>query len=271
MKRLVFVLTATVFSLFSQAQNKTLKEVLTLKMPLTADDDMCGTRGANVVWHPVQKKYYAAFAGNAGYPLAIFDAKGTRLSADISVCLQDVRGLWYNPDTNAIQGNTYDENGWFSYELDATGNIKDYTTIFEGMNQPDGQSVGAFNYKDKKVLFAYDGKLHIYDVEDATPSSTTDINYGKSKSSSSGGDLASTNTNDYNYTSLIYTGIAGAEIGLLNLTNKEIELYDLATCHLARILTLPDTATTESSFNFAYANGIYWIFDMEGRVWHGYK
>src|SRR5881394_2204758 len=98
MKKLIFALTATAFSLFLQAQPKPLKEVLTLKMPLTVDDNMPGTRGSNVVWHPVQKKYYAAFAGNMGYPLAFFDAKGNRLSDDSLRCLEDTRGLWYNPD-----------------------------------------------------------------------------------------------------------------------------------------------------------------------------
>jgi hypothetical protein len=40
---------------------------------------------------------------------------------------------------------------------------------------------------------------------------------------------------------------------------------------MTQILKLPDTATTEGMFNFAFANGIYWLFDMETRIWTGYK
>jgi hypothetical protein len=51
---LIFFVTATAL----QAQLKqSLKKVMELKMPKTADDDMPGTRGASVAWHPVQKKY----------------------------------------------------------------------------------------------------------------------------------------------------------------------------------------------------------------------
>ena len=41
-----------------------------------------GNNGASVAWHPQQKKYYASFAGNATYPLAVFSENGKRLSAN---------------------------------------------------------------------------------------------------------------------------------------------------------------------------------------------
>ncbi len=261
----VIIFSAQVFSQNQTVPTKVLQKVMELKMPLTAEDEMPGKRGAGVVWHPVQKKYYAAMAGNVGFPLAVFDAKGNRLSADSSVCMRDVRGIWYNPVTKEIQGNEYSDYGWFSYVLDAKGMVKDYKVLLEGMNQPDAQSVGAYNYTDKKVLFVFDGKLHSYDIEDGTPSSTTDINWGTS------GDLVESGADDYNYTSLIYTGIKDAEIGFLNVVSKQIELYDYASCNLSRVLTLPDFAPVQESFNFAYCNGIYWLFDMDARIWFGYK
>src|SRR5215831_11978397 len=92
MKRLLFLALCIVTSLFTQAQTsakkpltqspQVLKKVIELKMPKTASDDMPGTRGASVAWHPLQKKYYAVFAGNMDYPLAVFDEKGKRLSDD---------------------------------------------------------------------------------------------------------------------------------------------------------------------------------------------
>src|SRR5215813_581029 len=76
------------------AQTKqSLKKVLELKMPKTEDDDMAGKRGASVAWHSVQKKYYAVFAGNAEYPLAIFDMTGKLLSDEDQTAMTDTRGL----------------------------------------------------------------------------------------------------------------------------------------------------------------------------------
>jgi len=269
MKRSVFVIAAVLFSFLSQAQTR-LKEVMTLKMPRTREDSMPGTRGASVVWHPIQKKYYAAFAGNWGYPLAIFDVKGTRLSGDDLNTNEDLRGLWYNPDAKEIQGNTYSDYGWFIYNLGTDGSILGSRTLFSGMNQPDKQSVGTYNYKDRKVLFVHSGSLYSYDIADSSIISSTEINWGKRKSSS--GDLAEYESSEnYNRTALIYTGIAGSEIGFLNVEKKQIELYDYTSCHLSKVLPLPEDAPAERSFNFAYANGIYWLFDMDGRTWHGYK
>ena len=64
---LVFALLTSIILLQAQTP-QALKKVMELKMPKTVDDDMPGTRGASVVWHPVNKKYYACFAGNADYP-----------------------------------------------------------------------------------------------------------------------------------------------------------------------------------------------------------
>ncbi len=78
--------------LFLNAQVvRTLKKTIELKMPKTAEDTLCGKRGAAVVWHPLQKKYYAAFAGNAGFPLAVFDVAGKRLSGDKPKSENDLR------------------------------------------------------------------------------------------------------------------------------------------------------------------------------------
>ena len=70
------------FLLHAQVGGRTLKKVMELKMPKTADDDMPGTRGASVAWHPLKKQYYASFAGNTEYPHAVSNATGKRLSGD---------------------------------------------------------------------------------------------------------------------------------------------------------------------------------------------
>src|SRR5258705_5019326 len=78
MKKIFFSLFLMLPFLLEAQVEKTLKRTIELKMPgqvfkskSTGEDSIPGTRGGAVVWHPVQKKYYAAFVGNERYPLAV--------------------------------------------------------------------------------------------------------------------------------------------------------------------------------------------------------
>ncbi len=251
---------------------KTLKKVLELKMPLTAEDDMPGTRGASVVWHPVQKKYYASFAGNQAYPMAVFNAAGKRLSAETATTQADTRGLWYNTVTKKICGNGYDQTGWFSYTLNPVGLVKNINFDKEGLYQPDAQSVGAFNTATKQVLFLKGSEIWWYDTSGTALETKTGLHWGLTAKDGIAADEHTDETPEgYNYTSLIYTGVAGAEIGVLNIVDKQVELYNIKTGFLSKKLQLPEDAPTEASFNFAFTNGMYWLFSMDQRTWIGYK
>jgi hypothetical protein len=76
---------------------------------------------------------------------------------------------------------------------------------------------------------------------------------------------------NYNSSAIIFTGLPNKEIGLLNVIDKKIELYDLKTGLMTKSLILPSDAPVETLMNFSYANGIYWLFDTNERIWHGYK
>jgi hypothetical protein len=273
MQKTILFFTALFFS-FATAQgqaNLTLKKVMELKMPKTVDDDMPGTRGASVVWHPLQKKYYAAFAGNTEYPLAVFSAIGKRLSTDAQTTLVDLRGLWYNPEKKQICGNGYNDNGWVSYNLTKMGLIDSLTINFAGMNQPGEQCAGAYNTVKKQVLFLNGSQIWAYNAKAVIADSTAVIHWGLTAKDGIVEDEDVTTVPEGYNTNIIYSGIAGAEVGVLNIVDKQIELYNYKTGFISKKLKLPETAIVEPSFNFAYANGIYWLFDMEKRVWIGYK
>lgn len=262
----------TVSALTLRAQKaQTLKHVLELKMPKTKDDDMPGTRGASVAWHPVQKKYYAVFAGNEDFPLGVFDEKGKRLSPDDQRAMVDTRGLWYNPSTKMITTNGYDDIGWFTYVLDAKGLPLDLEIVIDGMRQPDAQSVGTYHPASNSVLFLHNSTVYMYD-DFGDKQDSLSINWGtKKQDGAQGGAYDDEISEDYNFTTVIYTGVKGQELGFLNTVKKQIELYDILNGFLAKIVSLPPSASTENTFNFAYANGIYWLFDMANRKWVGYK
>jgi len=273
MKRILLLLTAVLFFSFPDAlaQTKALKKTIELKMPGADDVDLPGTRGASVAWHPVQKKYYAVFAGNAGFPSAVFDPAGKRLSGNDQAAMIDTRGLWYDPISKKITGNGYDAAGWFNYKLDSKGLVTDIESLIEEMRQPGPQCVGVYNSIDNQVLFLMGSQVFKYSNNGVVIDSVT-IYWGRYKSEGIPETVDKYQSpEDYNNTALVYTRITGKELGFLNANNRTIDLYDIKTGFKTTSLSLPENAPVESSFNFAFANGIYWLFDIENRKWIGYK
>ncbi|MEI8060355.1 MAG: hypothetical protein WCG67_09370, partial [Ferruginibacter sp.] len=189
--------------------SRALKKVIELIMiPKTEGDNMLGTRGASVVWHPLQKKYYVSFAGNEGYPMAVFNAIGKRLSPDTLKTMIDTRGLWYNPIKKRICGNAYGDNGWFSYTLDSKGIPIYFMVDFENMHQPGEQSVGAYNASTKQVLFLSGSTISVYNAmaEEEEPDVKTMIHWGRTAKDGIGEDEDETEVpQGYNNSTIIYS------------------------------------------------------------------
>lgn len=249
-----------------------LKKVMELKMPRTTADENPGTRGGSVVWHPIQKRYFANFCGNATYPLAFFDVTGKLLSEDNLSCQVDLRGIWFNPIKKLIQGNGYGEIGWVSYQFDKNGIPNQVNTIREGMFQPGEHAVGFYHPLKNKVIFLSGKEVYYYSPVDQSVSDTLLLHWGRTKAEGPAEeDYIYETPEAYNYTSLVFTGIKAAEIGVLNADARAIELYDEKTGFLTRRLTIPEAVPVESAFNFSFANGIFWLFSIEARTWIGLK
>ena len=264
----IFLIAALAFTAVLNAQtSRTLKKILELIIPREG-----GANGASVAWHPGLKKYYAAMSGNTDFFIGVYDFTGKRLNPITQKVMFDVRGLWYNPAAKALQMNGYNDFGWGEYKLDAKGFPIEVTVLNEGMNQPDEQSVGAFNAKEKIIYFFNgEGNIEKYDLASGEHAGDIELTLGKTKDDDfDDGDNYDV-LQDYNNTTIVYTGITNAEIGLLNAVNKEIELYNLKDGHLTRKLALPEDAPAEDFLNFAYCNSVYWLFDNKARIWKGYK
>ncbi len=254
----------------AQSAANPLKKVVELKMPREG-----GANGASVSWHPVLKKYYAAMAGNVSYCLGVFDGTGKLLSPPELKTSFDIRGLWYNPHTKTLQMNGYSDFGWAEYRLDRKGFPDSVKLLNEGSNQPDDQSAGAFDPQKNVIYFLNeDGNLDVYDFKEGEYLDEIELTLGKTKKDIDEDEDAADNydvIDDYNLSTAVYTGIAGAEIGLLNYSEKEIELYNLKDGHLVRKLSLPDEAPVTYLLNFSYCNNTWWLFDTKARIWIGYR
>lgn len=264
-KLLFFSLAITMATNIGIAQTRQLKLVLQLKVPRQD-----GANAGSVAWHPIQKKYYAAMAGNPKHFIGVYDTKGKQLNPSTQESYFDVRGLWYNPTTKTLQMNGYNDYGWAEYKLNAKGFPIGVKELYADMNQPDEQSVGAYDPKAKAVYFLNgEGNLEKYNYVDGIYDTFIELYLGAEND-----DEFEDNVDvleEYNSTTVVYTGIPKAEIGLFNVTNRRIELYDLGTGYVTRTLALPDDAPQEDFLDFAYANGIFWIFDTRTRIWKGYK
>lgn len=260
-KILLLLLTITAFTATNAQTTRKLKKVLELVMPGTD-----GSNGAAVVWNPAQKKYYAVFAGNETFPMAVFDVAGKEVSDGELTAGYDLRGMWYNPKTKAIEANCYDSTGWVTYKLDAKG-LPGIPDIFlPGMNQPSSQSVATFNPKTNGIYFLSTDGISVYKM-DGTPSSTLTL-----KKTATGDEIEFSADNPaYNNTTVIFTGIPKAELGVLNIEEKKIDLFSSSTGIFSNSWAIPDDVPLYSYFNFSYANGIVWFFDKDTRIWMGYK
>lgn len=274
----LFVYVASASPLF--VHNCYSQTYLTKVLELTIDTKG-GANGACVAWHPGQKKYYAAMAGNETFQMAVFNENGKLLSDTGLTTLIDVRGLWYNPNTKTLQANGYSETGWGEYELGSKGIPTKVNTLFTGLHQPGEQSVGAYDYKKNGVIFfnLADVTIDYYNFQNAMVDSShyiylgcrsfeeADVYYDAEMDYYYWEDVIY----DYNENAVIYTGIPGSEIGLLNTAAYTIELYNQETGFMTQSLQLPEGTLTAYSLNFSYSNGIYWLFDTEFRKWVGYK
>lgn len=255
------------------SQPRQLKKVLDLKMPKDDGDYNNGVKGASVCWNPITKKYYAAFSGSKDFPLGVFDETGKLLTDTSLTAMQNIRGLWYNAVTKTICGNAGDNDGWFSYILNSKGIPASTKTDIQGMKQPDENSTGAFDPVSKLVYFFDKGKFTFYNSK-AEVTKTLAIHFGQPKVLGPAEFENEDNENpDYNHTTVVHTGIAASPAGLLNVKKNRIELYDVTEGYLQQILLLPDDETYYGlkAFNFAFANGIYWLYNIDTRSWMGFK
>src|SRR5687767_8666186 len=264
MKKIFLPLFLALSFCISAQTTKNLSKILELKIAGEG-----GANGGSVVYHPVQKKYYAALAGNTSFPMGVYDVKGKLLSPVEQQTKFDLRGLWYNPKTKNIQANGFKESGWAEYTLNTKGIPTSVKILQAGMNQPDSQNIAAFDPVGNAVFFLNYGTVDKYDYADGKFIESITLYPGKTKDEDE--DLEDEFEEVYNVTTVIYTGTAGAELGLLNDILKQVELYSIKTGYLTRVLKLPEDAPTNYWMNFAYSNGIYWLFDKTTRTWIGYK
>ncbi len=243
---LLLLLIATTSAVFAQ-ETVELTEKMRLQMPPGG-----GSNGATVAWNPQKKLYYAAFAGNENFPMAVFDAKGTRISDDEMTTSADLRGLWFNKKNGKLEANGYGDIGMLAYELDEKGMPTTVKIEKKGLNAPGDNSVGAFHSSQGLPMFLDVNIAYLY--KDGIVEMTIPLNSDEDEA--------------YSTTAICFEEKSGL-IGMLKLLKNTVDFFDIEG-NKKMVWQLPTDAPLSESFNFGYANELIWLFDTENRVWIGY-
>ncbi len=235
------------------------KQKVKLLMPGTS-----GSNGAGVAWNPGKKVYYACFAGNSSYPLVMFSKKGKVINSDLETGV-DTRGFWFNKADNRLEGTIYggavSSAGYFYRSCDSKGTPGADTYVkFPSMTMPDDQSVGAYDASKDEIVFRDREFITRFSKKDGASKGSLTLNLPDGVSWGSITEYVS-----------ICTGKKGEEYAVLNHEKGMIYLFDATTGNVTKTVELPEEAPDPETFNFSYANGMFWVFSTISRTWYGYN
>ncbi len=250
MKKIVS--TIALLLLFAQVFSQTKTPTgYTVKLHLQST---AGTNGSVVTYNAAKGLYYTIIAGNADYPIDVFDANGnwkTYIDAG-----QDMRGLWYNTATNSLEGNNTDGD-LYSWGLDSKGlpgnNPK---SLYKNVPV---QNLQCVDYNFNGMIYQYYEGM-VYSTSATKPGKMKKIELA----------IASGEIENFSKYTMGYTGMAGYEIVLFNAETQSAAFFNKKG-KFVNAVKLPEDAPAWSAFRFSYCNNMAWLYDADKRTWYGYK
>lgn len=213
-----------------------------------------GTRGG-VAYNPNDDIFYCGIAGNPTFTFQTYDGTGTMLSSIITNI--DTRGIWWNPNLDQLEMNTFNGQGVYVKPLDAAGWATVANTVIQGPTnlQPNVQSCGHYDYVNDHFVY-YDANA-ITRVSRATNTivSTTPVT-----------GLPATTIGQF---SVGFFDKPGYELALYDYTNRRVYFLDGTTCAYTATTQLPMTATSQTMYNVGFAKNRIFIWN-NANAWLGY-
>lgn len=250
MKKLIS--TISILLLFAAAYSQTTTpKGYAVKLVLQST---AGTNSSAVTYNSDKGMYYTIIAGNADYPIDVFDVRGvwqTSITAG-----QDMRGMWYNATTNSLEGNNTDGE-LYSWGLNSNGQPSGSArSLNKNMTLPVKQCVGFSN--GASIFYYNNGAVY----------STSASNPGKMKKLKLA--MQSYEIENYNEYTMGYSGVAGHEIVLLNYSTQSAAIFNKKGKFVTAV-KLPEDTPAGNAFRFSYCNSMAWLYDADARTWYGYR
>jgi hypothetical protein len=251
---LVLLMAALASGQWAHAQAPLASAALAFTYTFESDE---GTNASAVAYIPGKDLYITCIAGNADYPLEVFDRSGKTIES-MSAGL-DLRGLWYNPATKNLEANVAGEGGWYTIALGDNGvPTGDWTCIRKGLIQPDFQSVLAYVPSIKKLVTTHNGFFSYWGRKNF-----------KQKVRYQHGTPGDTDWY-FNPHTAGYTGNDDYPIAVLELNAGQILYFDLKGLYLGAT-TIDGGLPEMDGFRFAFANRHAFIYDEVTRTWSAYR
>lgn len=239
-------------SLFAQKPLSTAEYDFTYKM--ISND---GTNASAVAWDSKKQLYFTLIAGNTEFPLEGFSQGGrSEYSAYVQV---DARGMWYNPKKKCLEINGYGDYGWASVKINKDMASHSVKQILSGQYQPDYNSCGTFCPEKKAVAFFNfeNSTIDFYNIKSGELKESVSLN------------ISTDYVDEFNVTTICYTGKKGYEFVLLNFYSYKLVFFDLSGTQTGEC-ELPYDATPNDIFRFSFANNRAFIYNVDERFWTAY-
>ena len=206
----------------------------------------------SVAHNPVNNVYYTL---NGNYVQTHSTSTGAMLTSMYS---SNLRSIWWNSNTNALEGNGYGSTGIVQFTLNATGYPTSRSTLFSGSNhQPNSNSQGAYDSGNNEIFYFYNGYIYRY-------SRVTGLLLGTA--AVSGLPVTVSSLTNYN---VVYTGCSGKEVGLYDRVNRRLYFVNKSTGAYVGYSQLPVGTSTPYSYSVSFDDDKLWI--SNGYSWTGYK
>lgn len=216
-----------------------------------------GANGLTVTYNPDKGYYYCIQAGNADYPLEVFNANGEAIYA--TSAKRDTRGFWYNGKTKCFEGTMY-MGGTFKELVDANGYPTNPILQSNSMNfvPPTDQSQVVCNVAKGEMYSYNNGVIYVYSQKNNKLKKQIPIKNSPVKA-------------DYfNPYAMMYTGYKNYEFGLYDIVNMKILFFNSKGVY-AQSLQMPFDAPVIEWFRIGFANDRVFIYDGEYRAWYCYR
>lgn len=211
-------------------------------------------RGA-VAYNPIMMTYYSADAGSSSYPLETFSSAGvpdTSATAGI-----DFRGLWWNGNTNVVNGNAYSSPTIDSAVLNpANGYAKGAVTTSLTIGMTFTQNCGKYDPDSNEIIFYNSGSIYRFNGTTGALKYTLPIT-----------GVATANLNPQ---FIGYTGMAATPYVVYDYSAQALYFLDRNAAYVKESF-LPSGAISRSWFGASYSNGLFWLFDAGSNKWIAYQ
>lgn len=212
---------------------------------------------SGIAYNPNQYLYYSVNAGSGSYLIETFANTGGSALSTVTQS-QDYRGYWWNSVTGKPEGNTFNGGGIYSNSLNGSAYATSTTSFMTSGTMPSSQQCGQADIPNNLILYYDAGYIYKYNRTSGLLTASVSV---------TGLPASIANLNS---TSLIFTGIAGKEVGLYDYVNSIVYFVNYTSGVYVSSCNLPATAPAASYVQMGYGNNRIFLYNTTINAWIGY-